>query len=106
MERGLGDNSGAVPTIRITVKMFNSLAPYAQGCAPRIIEIPVGSDIAEVVRRFRVPTQEIFLVLVNGKDVTHGLGEPVNLARELDDGDQLALSGPVPYSWGYGAPVV
>ena len=24
----------------------------------------------------------------------------------IDDGDVVALSGPVPYSWGYGSPVV
>ena len=103
---GIGDNSGHVPTISITVKMFNSLSPYAGGCAPRRMDVPAGTVIGDLVRRFRVPPDEIFLVLLNGKDVTRKLGAPVNLERELDDGDEVALSGPVPYSWGYGAPVV
>ncbi|MBI3443785.1 MAG: MoaD/ThiS family protein [Magnetospirillum sp.] len=106
MTRGLGDNSGLAPTIRVTVKMFNSLSPYAGGCAPKRLEVPAGTIIGDLAARFRVPTDEIFLVLLNGKDVTRQLGAPVNLARELDDGDEVALSGPVPYSWGYGAPIV
>ena len=106
MTRGLGDNSGRAPTIRVTLKMFNSLSPYAGGCAPRCIEVPAGAVIGDLVDRYKVPVDQIFLVLLNGKDVTRQLGAPVNLDRELDDGDEIALSGPVPYSWGYGAPVV
>jgi hypothetical protein len=105
MNRGLGDNSGRVPTIRITVRMFNSLARYGGGCAPLVLEVPAGTVVADLAERFRVPAAEIFLVLVNGRDVSRQLGT-VNLARELDDGDAVALSGPVPYSWGLGAPVV
>ena len=105
--RGLGDNSGAVATICVTLKMFNSLAPYAGGSGPRRLEIPAGAVIGDLVERFQVPAQDIFLVLLNGKDVTRGMiGDPVNLARALDDGDEVALSGPVPYSWGFGAPIV
>ena len=103
---GIGDNSGRAPTISVTVKMFNSLSPYAGGCAPLRMDVPAGTVIGDLASRFRVPTDEIFLVLLNGKDVTRQLGAPVNLDRELDDGDEVALSGPVPYSWGYGAPVV
>lgn len=105
-DRGMGDNSGQAPTIAIRLKMFNSLAPYAGGSAPLALNVPAGTVIGDLVRRFGVPAERIFLVLVNGKDVTRQLGAPVNLARELDDGDEVALSGPVPYSWGYGAPIV
>ncbi|ARJ67527.1 hypothetical protein WV31_18620 [Magnetospirillum sp. ME-1] len=105
-DRGMGDNSGQAATIAIRLKMFNSLSPYAGGSAPLAIEVPAGTVIGDLVRRFGVPADKIFLVLVNGKDVTRQLGAPVNLERELDDGDEVALSGPVPYSWGYGAPIV
>lgn len=106
MNRGLGDNSGDAPTIRVTVRMFNSLSPYAGGCAPQYLDVPAGTAIGDLACRFRVPPDEIFLVLLNGKDVTRQLGAPVNLDRVLDNGDEVALSGPVPYSWGYGAPIV
>ena len=44
----------------------------------------------------------------NGRDVTPGIyrGGVVNTEAVLDDGDVIAVSGPVPYSWAYGAPVV
>lgn len=104
--RGMGDNSGEAPTIAIRLKMFNSLSPYAGGSGPKSLEVPAGTVIGDLVARFGVPVDKIFLVLVNGKDVTRQLGAPVNLERELDDGDEVALSGPVPYSWGFGAPIV
>ncbi|MGE5505192.1 MAG: MoaD/ThiS family protein [Actinomycetota bacterium] len=104
MDRGIGDNSGRMPTIRVTLRMFNSLARYG-GAAPQVIELPAGTPVAELASRFRVPPDEIYLVLVNGQDVTRRPGA-VNLDRVLHDGDAVALSGPVPYSWGYGAPVV
>ena len=45
--------------------------------------------------------------MTNGRDVTPGrVGAPVNSDREIAIGDIVALSGPVPYSYGYGAPVV
>ncbi len=45
--------------------------------------------------------------MVNGRDVTPSrVGAPVNRNREIADGDVVPLSGPVPYSYGYGAPVV
>lgn len=107
MERGLGDNSGAAPAIRVRARLFNSLARYGGSIgAPVELDLAAGATVAEVVRRFQVPAERIFLVLVNGRDVTRDLGGPVNLDRVLEDGDTVALSGPVPYSWGYGAPVV
>lgn len=102
--RGYGDNSGAAPRIRIEVRMFNSLSAFAEG-KPAEAELPVGTTVGDVVHRYGLPVDRIFLVLVNGRDVTREMGQ-VNLLRELEDGDVVAFSGPVPYSWGYGAPVV
>ena len=45
--------------------------------------------------------------MVDRRDVTPGrVGAPVNRGHEIVEGDVVALSGPVPYSDGYGAPVV
>lgn len=105
-DRGMGDNSGEAPTIAIRLKMFNSLSPYAGGSGPREMEVPAGTVVGDLVGRFGVPVDKIYLVLVNGKDITRQKGVPVNLSRELEHGDEVALSGPVPYSWAYGAPIV
>jgi hypothetical protein len=53
-----------------------------------------------------IPSGEVFLALRNGRDVTASLHAELNTERTIDDGDVVALSGPVPYSWGYGSPVV
>ena len=61
----------------------------------------------DVLAFWGLPDDEVFLVLRNGRDVTLGrVGAPVQLGGALDDGDVIAFSGPVPYSFGYGAPVV
>lgn len=105
--RGIGDNSRQAPRISISARLFNSLSRYAGGCAPVDLALEAGATVADVVRHFNVPVERIFLVLVNGRDVTRGtLSDPVDLTRELEEGDIVALSGPVPFSWGFGAPVV
>ena len=44
--------------------------------------------------------------MVNGRDVTPLLNGGIETGHLLEDGDVVALSGPVPCSWGYGSPVV
>lgn len=94
-------------TISVEVRLFNSLYRYARpnrGVAH--LTLPAGASVGDIVRELSVPRDEIYLVLRNGRDVTPRLNAPVNTDAVLDDGDVVALSGPVPYSWGYGAPVV
>lgn len=104
----LGHNArGAV--LRIEARFFNSLAKYsgAQGVC-RQLELPAGATVGDIIRMFALPLNDIYLVLRNGRDITPGLyqGGVVNEEVALDDGDIIAFSGPVPYSYGYGAPVV
>lgn len=107
LARGIGDNSGEL-TIRVEVRLFNSLARFGGvGGAVQLLELPVGGTVGDVISALRMPSDKVFLVLKNGRDVTRGVcGGPVNLNHVLENGDVVALSGPVPYSWGYGAPVV
>lgn len=95
--------------LRIEARFFNSLAKYSGGDGlVRRIEIEAGATVGDIIRMFALPLPEIFLVLRNGRDITPGLynGGNVNESVALDDGDVIAFSGPVPYSYGYGAPVV
>lgn len=105
---GPGHNTNGI-TLRIEARFFNSLAKYSgsEGLT-RQIELPAGASVGDIIAMFKLPLPEIFLVLKNGRDITPGLyqGGVVNKEVTLDDGDVIAFSGPVPYSYGYGAPVV
>ena len=104
----IGHNTEGIQ-LRVEARFFNSLSKYSGGeglC--RQVEVEAGSTIGDLIKLFDVPLPEIFLVLRNGRDITPGLyqGGVVNADVALDDGDVIAFSGPVPYSYGYGAPVV
>lgn len=101
----IGDNLEGLE-ITTEVRMFNSISRFAgRKGAVRKLTLPAGSDVAEILRRLRIPHGEVFLIFVNGRDITPSLGD-VRTTYEIEDGDVVALSGPVPYSWAYGAPIV
>lgn len=104
----LGHNSRAA-TLRVEVRLFNSLTRHGSALPPdRQVELPVAATVGELVKRLGLPEKDVFLVLVNGRDVSPGCyrGGAINRAHSLREGDVVAFSGPVPYSFGYGAPVV
>jgi hypothetical protein len=109
MTKSLIGHNRAGATIEVEVRLFNSLAKFAasETLAERI-EVDAGATVGDLIQRFRLPVPDIYLVLKNGRDITPGLyqGGVVNTGCVLDDGDVIAFSGPVPYSPGYGAPVV
>jgi sulfur carrier protein ThiS len=95
--------------VRVEVRLFNSLARFNGGAsAGRPLELAAGSTVGDLMRQLRLPRHEVFLVMRNGRDISPGLyaAGQVNADAALDDGDVIAFSGPVPYSWGYGAPIV
>jgi len=102
----LGHNSAGA-TIQIEVRLFNTLTKLkGQSMKPRHLELPAGSTIGDVIDELGIPEEKVYLALRNGHDITPGLYGDIDTAHELDSGDVVALSGPVPYSWGYGSPVV
>ncbi len=103
----IGHNSDQI-VVTVEARLFNSLGRFAPESGPvQTLSFPAGSTIGDVIRQLKLPLAEVFLVLRNGRDVSSGLvGGPVNTIAVLDDGDIIAFSGPVPYSYGYGAPVV
>lgn len=109
MRKDMRGHNAAGVTIRIEARFFNSLARYSGGDGLiRHIEVPADETVGALIERFGMPKHEIFLVLRNGRDISTGLYEAgnVNVEAGLNDGDVIAFSGPVPYSYGYGAPVV
>ncbi len=104
---GLGHNSGD-SEFMVEVRLFNSIArQHGSTGAGQRIEVMPGTTIADIAARYGIAYDRLHLVLVNGRDVSPGcVGDPVRLAHQVEPGDVVALSGPVPYSYGYGAPVV
>lgn len=103
----LGHNIANID-VKVEVRFFNAIARYAgpQGNR-RQVTLPAGTTVGELAERLGVPRKELFLVLVNGRDITPGLvGDDIRDYHVLDDGDVIALSGAIPYSYGYGSPVV
>jgi len=103
----LGHNIADIE-LTVEVRLFNAIARYAGPAGPRRqLTVPAGTTVGELADRLGVPRKELFLVLVNGRDITPGLvGDAVRDYHVLDEGDVVALSGAVPYSYGYGSPVV
>jgi hypothetical protein len=104
----IGHNSRAA-LIEVEARFFNSLARYSgTDGLTRKLTLPAGTAVGEIIALFALPLRDIYLVLRNGRDITPGLyqGGVVNTGVVLEDGDVIAFSGPVPYSWAYGAPVV
>lgn len=107
MTQGIGHNAANVP-IRVEVRLFNSLQKFAgpEGWRSNL-EVTAGATVGDIVSEMQVPKSEIFLVMRNGRDVSKGLVDgPVNFDAALEDGDVIAFLGPVPYSYGFGAPIV
>lgn len=70
------------------------------------MEMPADGSVADVRRELKISGDKVHLVLLNGRDITSSPYAAINENALLDKGDVLGLAGPVPYSWGYGLPVV
>lgn len=103
----LGHNTRGA-TVTIESRLFNSLTKYrGERTCRETFTLPAGSTVRDVLDEWRLPHGEVFLCMRNGRDVTPGLvGAEINVDTVLDEGDVISFSGPVPYSYGFGAPVV
>lgn len=109
----VGNNAGNIGhntqdiTIETEVRLFNSLFSYCgEPKGQRRLRLPAGSSLGDLLRQLGIPPNKVYLSLVNGRDITPRLEGGIETEHPLQDGDVVALSGPVPYSWGYGSPVV
>ncbi|MGH1419121.1 MAG: MoaD/ThiS family protein [Hyphomicrobiaceae bacterium] len=101
------DHNSQDATISIEVRLFNKLYDPTQKRIKQHVQLPVGSQISDLIEQLKLTRNDIYLVMINGTDITPGrVGDPINLAPELEDGDVVALSGPVPMSGGYGSAIV
>ena len=93
--------------ITVEARLFNSLYRHRPRDADGgRVRLAAGSTVGDLMRRLGLPRRDVFLVMRNGRDITRSLYDEINTDAALEEGDVIAFSGPVPYSWGYGAPVV
>lgn len=101
-----GHNATGI-TLTIELRLFNTLSRYGgKNGSGEQLEVPAGSTVGDIIKMLNIPRRKVYLALRNGRDVSPGLYGDINMEAFLEEGDVTALSGPVPYSYGYGAPVV
>lgn len=88
---------------RVEVRLYNSLRRPGE-LVSRRLQVERETTVGELVRELGINGEEVYVAFRNGKPLGRGLAEAADTV--LQDGDVIALSGPVPFSWGYGAPVV
>lgn len=93
--------------VNVQVHLFNALRRYATG-GVRWLQVPQQAPITDILAQLQVPEAEVFLALHNGRNIMRGFGfqSRIDSPSVLGEGDRLAFSGPVPFSRGYGSPVV
>jgi hypothetical protein len=90
--------------IEIELRLFNSLSYYTPEPTFRL-SVPKGTEARELPDRLRIPAGKIYAAWRNGCDIMTTFGGALQQGVTLEDGDRLALSGPIPFSRGYGSPV-
>jgi hypothetical protein len=87
----------------IEVRLYNSVRQAGRPAFSRM-EVPYGVTVREIVRRLDLRSEAIYVAFKNGLPL--GPGFAVAAETVVGDGDVVAFSGPVPFSWHYGAPLV
>ncbi|MDE0095601.1 MAG: MoaD/ThiS family protein [Gammaproteobacteria bacterium] len=79
--------------MKVELKLFATLMPYLPPGAKKnavTVEVEPGCTMNQLISRYRVPREEVHLVLLNGHFVNeNGRGAP------LREGDTLAIWPPV-----------
>jgi len=88
---------------RIEVRLYNSLRKPGDNTS-RMLELDREITVGELVGRMGINGHDIYVAFKNGTPLGRGLEAAAD--TWLGDGDVIALSGPIPFSWAYGAPIV
>ena len=90
--------------MQFEVRFFNSMRRYSGGRLSHLVEASDRPTILDVVRSLGIPPHDVHLVFHNGKVIGHSVADTATTL--IAQGDTVGLSGPVPFSRGYGTPVV
>jgi len=90
--------------INLEIRLFNKLQKYAHNGQRRFfLSVPENSTPRDVINLLGIPSEEVYLIMRNGRTVG---GRTGNIEVALEDGDRVAFSGPIPYHRLYGSPVI
>lgn len=87
--------------ITLEICLFNKMSRYATGKSRFQLAAPESVTYPALLKMLKIRSNDVFVAFRNGRNV-----ELFPEDDTLSDGDTIALSGPVPFSRGYGAPVV
>ena len=88
--------------VTFEIRLFNKLQTYARNGKHRFeLSVPGEITFRDLLGKLGIPAREVYLALRNGRNIELFPEDDV-----LQHGEIIALSGPVPYSRGYGSPVV
>ncbi len=79
--------------MKVELKLFATLMPYLPPEAQKnavIVEVENGCTLNQLIRRFKVPHEEVHLVLLNGLYV-----DQCERDQPIQEGDTLAIWPPV-----------
>ncbi len=101
MKSGIIGHHRADAAMEIEVRMFNTMTRYAKGRGARCrLSLDAEATVGDVLSQLGIPSGEVYLVMVNGRQITPRVaGSLVWTSRPLQNGDVVALSGPVPFTW-------
>ena len=90
--------------IKLDILLFNKLQKYAENGQRRfVLSVPENSAPRDVINQLGIPSEEVYLIMRNGRTVG---GRTGNIEVALENGDRVAFSGPIPYHRLYGSPVI
>jgi hypothetical protein len=88
--------------VTLEIRLFNRLQRFAKNGEYRFhFSVPQQLTYHDLLNLLKIPENEVYLALRNGRNI-----ELFPRDDLLGNGEIIALSGPVPYSRGYGSPVV
>jgi len=88
--------------ITLEIRLFNKLQGFAINGNHRFeLSVPRGITYLDLLGKLRIPAEDVYLAFRNGRNIELFPEDDI-----LQNGEIIALSGPVPYSRGYGSPVV
>ena len=93
--------------ITVQVRLINSLARLLLKKQRNLeLTFQTGSTVGDMITHFGFSKSDVFLALCNNRDLTPDLDGDINMGYQFTEGDAISLSGPIPHSWGYVAPVM
>ncbi len=95
-DRSISPAPPAADSITVEVRLLTSLSKFSEGRqSSEKIDVPAETTVGDLIRRYRLPLNEIARVLCNGRDMNPGTytGGNLDLGASISDGDVITFAG-------------